>query len=445
MAVLCDLPPELILHTVSFLTREIILDPDRLPGYRNSELELVPDLPSVNALSQTNTAIHHALDQTLYDLCASVPILGKLSLLFGVEHQLENAVDRLVAAGVSLDTEFWFIGRRCRSLHIAAAMGHRSMVLKLLELYGDRLGTRLYNLTPRSVRFPPVTALDYAAQRGHMDIVRLLAPIPMLSSSVSSDSSPCSSDVSNGVQAADTLETHKQYLGTALLASARAGNNEISEYLVSEGADVNFRAARGTPLHWAAGTSNLALVKFLLASGANPNLLNQYGITALFNAAENNSSVEIVQALVTAGADIHVKGLDMGNVLDHCEYPEPLRFFLERGVDPNNENDKGRTPLSYVCTKRNPKALTELLLQFGAGPVERHIESLRGSTVVDIAMNNDLPEVVKILEPHIENPTLLEKIAKWRPWRERKKTLKKERDNRPDPRWLAHIGYGDSR
>ena len=52
MAVLSDLPPELILHTVSLLTRETILDPHYcLPESTFPEVkrELVPDLPSITA------------------------------------------------------------------------------------------------------------------------------------------------------------------------------------------------------------------------------------------------------------------------------------------------------------------------------------------------------------------------------------------------------------
>jgi hypothetical protein len=102
MAVLAQLPPELILHTVSFLTRLKILDADnRLPENMHYSRTrhgkpklLIPDLPSINALSQTNTTLHYTLNQTLYELCASVESLGKLALLFAVEHQLESTVDR---------------------------------------------------------------------------------------------------------------------------------------------------------------------------------------------------------------------------------------------------------------------------------------------------------------------------------------------------------------
>ncbi|KAF7347311.1 Ankyrin repeat domain containing protein [Mycena venus] len=412
MSEFSDLPPELILHTVTFLTREITVAlGNHVAGRKtvNGTEELVPDLPSINALSRTNTFLYRILNRSLYDLCAGVPSLGKFALLFTVKHQLENAVERLVSAGVSLDTEFLFKGSWCRSLHIAAAMGHRSMVVKLLQLSGDEVATMLYHKTRRHL-LPTATPLDYAAQRGHMDIVRLLAPIPY--------SMLCSSDISNGVplpRASDRFEKHKQYLSVALVDSARAGNREISEYLVSEGADVNFTredAACGTPLYWAAGTNNLALVQFLLASGADPDLQprNAPWYITLFNAAAHNHDVEIVQALVAAGADIHVKDDDSCTVLGICTDVQLLRFFLERGVDPNAEDRNKMTALHRACAKKDAefaKASVELLLQFGASPVARTSLSASRLTPVDIAMNRGYSEVVKILEPLVENPELL--------------------------------------
>ncbi|KAJ6520416.1 hypothetical protein C8R45DRAFT_1086280 [Mycena sanguinolenta] len=87
MAKLADLSPELILHIVPFLTRETVIDVEcRLQEYyKTPERELVPDLPSVNALSQTNTFFHQTLNQALYYVCASVLALGNLALLFAVE------------------------------------------------------------------------------------------------------------------------------------------------------------------------------------------------------------------------------------------------------------------------------------------------------------------------------------------------------------------------
>lgn len=85
---LTEFPPELILHIVYLLTRKTVLDPEcRLPGFNFRYLELVPDLGSINALSQANT-FHRTVNKALYDLCASVDKLGQIALLLTVEHKL---------------------------------------------------------------------------------------------------------------------------------------------------------------------------------------------------------------------------------------------------------------------------------------------------------------------------------------------------------------------
>ncbi|KAF8178568.1 hypothetical protein K438DRAFT_1265777 [Mycena galopus ATCC 62051] len=179
MVILSQLPPELILHIVSFITRETLLDPKqrlRRRGVRyrpDLRSKRVPDLPSINALSQANVALHCTLDQTLYRLCASVERLGSLALLFAVEQQLENTFDKLITAGVPGNPRFEF-NACCHGglLHIAAWMGLRGMVVKLLGIY-DAIVVHARNGSNH-------TALDYAALNGHMEVVRLLAPFAYL-------------------------------------------------------------------------------------------------------------------------------------------------------------------------------------------------------------------------------------------------------------------------
>ncbi|KAF8215660.1 hypothetical protein K438DRAFT_1748577 [Mycena galopus ATCC 62051] len=78
-----------------------------------------------------------------------------------------------------------------------------------------------------------------------------------------------------------------------LVETATAGNVDL-RILVSEGADVNFAEGDFTPLFHAAENMNLELIRFLLASGADPNLQGTAG--------------DLVPALLAGGANLHVKG-----------------------------------------------------------------------------------------------------------------------------------------
>ncbi|KAJ7242556.1 ankyrin repeat-containing domain protein [Mycena haematopus] len=164
------------------------------------------------------------------------------------------------------------------------------------------------------------TALDYAADSGHMDIVRLLAPIPLPSSDVS-----ITPPVSG-------IETREKYLSMALMRSAKNGHFEISRYLISEGADVNFlddRCYLCTPL------------------------FDDRGIVPLFRAADCRS-VDIAQALLAADAKVDAQDHHSRNVLFevHNDDIEMLRFLLECGADLNHRDNSGRTPYRAALNRR---------------------------------------------------------------------------------------------
>ena len=69
--------------------------------------------------------------------------------------------------------------------------------------------------------------------------------------------------------------------------------------------------------------------------------------------------MDIVQVLVDGGAYVHVRDRELRNVLTHCTNIQLLRFFLERGVDPNTEDNTGRTALRHFCMgSGTPRRLT---------------------------------------------------------------------------------------
>ncbi|KAF8204167.1 ankyrin repeat-containing domain protein [Mycena galopus ATCC 62051] len=241
-----------------------------------------------------------------------------------------------------------------------------------------------------------MTALDYAARLGQMDMVKLVTPIPPPKPSLS----------------------RAEYLSRAFYEALLAGNNDICTTLISEGADVNSfygKCSSSTPLSSAVRTGNLELVQFLLALGADPNAPSTRDATVPLMAVTRCNDIAVVRALVDRGAE-------MGNVLRHCPTIELLRFFLKRGADPNVEYDRGYTALHAACMKtdaESAKTSVALLLQFGATTVEK--ANRNGLTPVDIAIGRGYTDTVKVLEPLVQNPDLKLKIATWQE-REREKT-----------------------
>ncbi|KAJ7605035.1 ankyrin repeat-containing domain protein [Mycena polygramma] len=386
MAQFSELPVELVLHIVSFLT-----------GPRRGLPDL-PDLRSINALCQTNTVLHQTLDQTLYDLCASVKLLAKLAIVYVVQHQLDSTLERLVALGIGLDMDLPFEADWCSILHVAAGKGLEDLVTNLLGRYGEEMAIRAYSRS-----FYNATPLEFAARNEHMEIVILLAAIPPPVAAQGYSSS-------NMALASPAAET-RQYLSLALTQSAVAGNVEICKYLISKGADVNFfeglQFGVAHPIYYA---SNLATVQLLLASGADPNIHNAEFIP-LFRAA-GTLNLEIIQVLLDGGADINARGARSENVLALCGTVELLRFFLERGADPNAAAQGGEPLLHRACGHDDAefaKASVELLLQFGAGPVDKL--DVKGRSPVGIATARGFAEIVNILEPLVQNPGTKMKVT----------------------------------
>ena len=138
------------------------------------------------------------------------------------------------------------------------------------------------------------------------------------------------------------------------------GQGRLVELLLAKGAKVNAAAARGqTALMWAASQQHPAVVKVLLAHGADraratdvgaemmavpPHGVQQYnkviphgGDTALLFAARAGD-LESAKLLVAAGANVNdadAWGVSATVMAAHAGFTDLVEFLLERGADPN--------------------------------------------------------------------------------------------------------------
>jgi ankyrin repeat protein len=85
------------------------------------------------------------------------------------------------------------------------------------------------------------------------------------------------------------------------LEAVFGGHSDTIEYLLSRGADPDLKDRDGwTALMEAASKSHVDAVRMLLGSGADPNARNNRGWTALRTTARGNA--EIIRLLKQAGA-----------------------------------------------------------------------------------------------------------------------------------------------
>jgi ankyrin repeat protein/ketosteroid isomerase-like protein len=139
----------------------------------------------------------------------------------------------------------------------------------------------------------------------------------------------------NGEIAAFNADREEQ-----LIQAVWAADSALVADLIAFGADVNTRDAGGlTPLMIAAGTANEALTRTLLAAGADVHTGDAgAGATALHKACQGGS-LEVVTALVEAGAFVDAVAPTTGHtpLMDALwfKFPEIAKYLLDQGAGLN--------------------------------------------------------------------------------------------------------------
>jgi hypothetical protein len=103
------------------------------------------------------------------------------------------------------------------------------------------------------------------------------------------------------------------YSSSPMLWAAKYGNLPAIRAILQSGVDVNKKhgTKNWTGLHVAAGYDQVDAVKLLLEAGADPNIRDEYGYTALnWHVASFRDEGEnplLVRALIQAGADVNIR------------------------------------------------------------------------------------------------------------------------------------------
>ncbi len=217
------------------------------------------------------------------------------------------------------------------------------------------------------------------------------------------------------VQAGADVNRANRYGVTPLYLAARQGMEDIAILLLAAGANPHVRAADGeTLLMTAAKSGSARLVRALLANdpdsmmlAIDPNLSESWkGQTALMWAAAEGH-VEVMQALIEAGADINMRSayikvaeVDPDKRQGGFVYPsippgrmaalhfaardgqlESARLLVEAGADLNIVDEQGSNAL-VLATLNGHFDVAALLLEAGADP---NIRDRYGRSVLFVA------------------------------------------------------------
>lgn len=153
---------------------------------------------------------------------------------------------------------------------------------------------------------------------------------------------------------------------TALIYAISSRRHRNVEVLVQYGSDVNCPGWLGTPLIMALTCNpDPEDCAFLLAHGANPNVQSQLGETPLVQAA-HVGTLKTVQLLLRAGADVNIRDADGKTALmmatENCmdSETEIVTLLLKAGADPTLVDKSGKTAEDQASANGN-KPLARLL------------------------------------------------------------------------------------
>jgi len=217
------------------------------------------------------------------------PQITTTALMTAAKGGTLDDVRALVEAGAALDTEN-MAGGNAHTL--AAKRAAESAVGKAILAYLESRGAKMSTLEELGGDAKAEAARKGAAEQRQMDAT--MAKLPM--ACMSSPLDKIKPIVEGGADVNAVVDGK-----LALVVAVQGSRLDIAEYLVSKGADL--QGADGgklTALQWAAMGGNPALVKWLLAKGADPNFTKN-GISPLCF-AKNSKKREVVDLLVAAGA-----------------------------------------------------------------------------------------------------------------------------------------------
>ena len=180
--------------------------------------------------------------------------------------------------------------------------------------------------------------------------------------------------------------------------AAKDDLNEIAQLLIQNGANLNLKNGDGlTALHLASSNDRKEIVELLIKSGAEIDPKDKIGLTPFLTAVKTNH-LEIAKLLFENGANIHELSAENVSALHFAVNHglETTRFLIENGVNPNAKSLKGTTVIHKVAAHNSNQAeLIQLLIKFGAD-----IEILHDTinwTAINYAVYSGSKENVQVL------------------------------------------------
>jgi len=186
-------------------------------------------------------------------------------------------------------------------------------------------------------------------------------------------------------------------------------NIETVQNAIADGADVNVKDDEGiSALYYAAGDAEDKIVKILIDNGANVDEKSpKYGTTPLMSAIDRGKSeqrIAIVTLLIERGADVNAKSktLEQTPLIHAAQYNQKTitKILIDNGADVSAKDKNWKTPLDYAA-KMGHKEIVAILRKHDAKESEDFIlvqNAKANKALIDAARSGNLQEVKQHLE-----------------------------------------------
>eukprot|EP01132_Coremiostelium_polycephalum_P000005 gene5-7_t len=252
-------------------------------------------------------------------------------------------------------------------LHVAAYFNHITIAASLLQ----------HQASIHAVNHNDHTPLHLAAQQGHVEMVQLL---------VKQDGK------------IDDMKDHQGRTPLHLTLYSKHENIQpIVEYFIQQGANANLPDHDGfTALHLAAMKS-LAITQYLVEQGASHTLYAHLGGTPLHTAAANGC-LEVVKYFIEAQkVPINLQGSRLGYTSLHCAVaynkPEIVDYLLNQHADTELASKEEDVPLHTAINK----GYVSIVMRLTAAGANLHRKNKQGLTSIDLISINGHLDYLKLI------------------------------------------------